>query len=107
MGRGADGGTVDVVAVANQLLVELHRVLVEPARVLLGLGATDELEQRLVARVDVLAARLCDGDAEERSSIAHAVIATVHRAADTCAPDDAWWDTALGQACRAAFWASA
>jgi hypothetical protein len=93
MGHGAQGdGLHDVVAVADQLLVELYRALVDPAQVLLGLDATDELEQRLVARVDVVATRLTAGGTAERASIADSILAAVD-------PDPDWWDTPLGRAC--------
>jgi hypothetical protein len=99
MGHGEhDGGATDVVLIADQLVVELYRALVEPAQVLLGLDATDELEQRLVASVDVLAMRLTSVDATERSSTAHAILSAVSRDST----NREWWDTALGSACRAA-----
>jgi hypothetical protein len=90
-----DDGVADVVLIADQLLVELYRALVEPAQVLLGLDATDELEQRLVARVDIIATRLTTGDASERVPTADAIVAALHH-------DPDWWDTPLGRACREA-----
>jgi hypothetical protein len=100
MGTGAHGeSAADLVAIANQLLVELYRVLVDPAQVLLGLDATDELEQRLVASVDLVATRLANGDIEERAAAADTIIATVGRHDDDSS-SRGWWDTPLGRACR-------
>jgi hypothetical protein len=96
MGQGEhDGSAADVVLIADQLLVELYRALVEPAQVLLGLDATDELEQRLVARVDIVATRLTTGDPSERAQTADAIVAALSQ-------DPDWWDSPLGRACRAA-----
>jgi hypothetical protein len=103
VGQGARGENAadDVVAIADQLLVELYRALVDPAQVLLGLDATDELEQRLVARVDVVATRLTTGRAAERTSMADAILAVVGREDANMSNRD-WWNTALGRACREA-----
>jgi hypothetical protein len=96
MGTGARGAANDVATIADQLLVELYRALVDPSQVLLGLDATDELEQRLVASVDVLARRLTSGTATERASTADAIL----RAVSLDSTNRDWWDTPLGIACR-------
>jgi hypothetical protein len=102
MGMGDTERTTshDVTETANQMLRDLYRSLVEPTRILLGVEAAEVVEQRLVARVDILATALVEGEPNEQNTVAETLLALAPLALNDRDRADWWWATPVGRACH-------